>query len=297
MMKIKSIYILLFILSILISGCKIKQDNGFVDINSAKIYYEVSGNGIPIIFVHGFTFDSRSWDYQISAFKEKYQLIRYDLRGFGQSSLPELDQPYAHTKDLISLMDYLEVKKAVLVGHSYGGRIILETVLKYPERVIALILPEAAMDANDIDYGEEFDELLNWLRSTREAVKNEGIDKAKQIWVNGSPLLPAIQNKNSKDLVMKMVNDYSGWHWLNENPHVGFESYSVNDLGKIKVPSLIMYGGISPIGYLRLAEIQHNYIPNSKLIEINNAAHALNIENPDQFNAEVLEFLKENNIE
>ena len=81
-----------------------------------------------------------------------------------------------------------------------------------------------------------------------------------------------------------MVNEYSGWHGLDNNPHVGFEPYSVNELKNIKVPSLIMYGGINLVGFLRLGEIQHGKIPNSKLSKITDAAHALNIENSDQYN-------------
>ena len=298
LMKIKSIKFLFLIinLSILLSGCDRNQTQGFTEINDARIFYKLSGNGTPIILIHGFTFDSRCWDYQIPALGKKYQVICYDLRGFGQSSLPVLDQPYSHTQDLISLMDYLGIDKAVLLGHSYGGRIALECVLINPERVIGLILPEAAMDADDIDLGNDFDELWNWLSSTREAVENEGIDKAKEVWINGSPLLPAIQNENSAALVKQMVNEYSGWHWVNKSPHVGFDSYNVAELKTITVPTLIMYGGISPIGYLRIAELQHENIPNSKLVKISNAAHALNIESSIQFNNEILMFLKENSI-
>lgn len=283
-------------LSFLLSGCNNTHIQGFAEVNGAKLFYKVSGKGTPIILIHGFSFDSRCWKNQIPALKKKYQVICYDLRGFGQSSLPVLDQPYSHTRDLISLMDYLGIDKAILVGHSYGGRVAIECALNNPERLAGLILPEGAMDANDMNLGKELDELMNWIRSTWAAAKNEGIDKAKEIWINGSPLLPAINNEHSEELVKKMIDDYSGWHWVNNDPHVGFESYSVNKLKSILVPTLIMYGSDSPIGYFKIAEIQHDNIPNSKLVEISNAAHALNIENSVQFNHEILTFLRENKI-
>ena len=222
--------LLLTTLSLLLSGCDNTHIQGFAEVNDTKLFYKVSGKGTPVILIHGFSFDSRCWNDQIPALKKKYQVICYDLRGFGQSSLPALDQPYSHTRDLISLMDHL------------------------------------------------------------------GIDKAKEIWINGSPLLPAMQNEHSATLVKKMIDDYSAWHWVNNDPHVGFEGYSVKKLKSLFVPTLIMYGSASPIGYFKIAEIQHENIPNSKLVEISNAAHALNIENSVQFNSEILEFLSEYQI-
>ena len=283
-------------LSILLTGCDNTHIQDFTEVNGAKLFYKISGKGTPIILIHGFSFDSRCWDYQIPALKKRYQVICYDLRGFGQSSLPVLNQPYSHTRDLISLMDHLGIDKAILLGHSYGGRIAIECALNNPERLIGLILPEGAMDANDMNLGNELDELMTWVRSTWGAAKSEGIDKAKEIWINGSPLLPAMNNEHSAAMVKKMIDDYSGWHWVNNDPHMGFESYSVNKLKSILVPTLIMYGSDSPIGYFKIAEIQHDNIPNSKLIEISNAAHALNIENSIQFNHEILTFLRENKI-
>jgi len=285
----------IFLIFIFSFGCQNKNIKGFAEINNTSIFYSISGKGIPIILVHGFTFDSQCWKYQIPILEKQYQVISYDLRGFGKSSLPDTAQAYSHTLDLLSLMDYLGIDQAVLLGHSYGGRVVIDFSLKYPERVIGLILPEAAMDANDMEYGSEFDELIKWLSDTRNAFESEGLEKAKEVWMSGPPLLPSIRNAKSRSLVEKMINEYSGWHWINRNsnPLVGFENYSVKDFQKIEVPTLILYGSISPIGYLKLAEIQNENFPNSKLVEISNAAHALNIENPDQFNKELLDFLKD----
>ncbi len=295
--KTNQFQIILLIFVFLLCGCVIKQKEGFAETNNTSIFYQIAGKGTSLILIHGWTFDSRCWEYQIPVLLKDYQVIFYDLRGFGKSSYPVQGESYSHTKDLVAMMDYLSIDSAILLGHSFGGRIAIDFAFNHPERVIGLILPEGAWDVNDVDLGDDFNELINWLVSTREAAEYEDFDKAKEIWIYGPPLFSSMQKPHSASLVKKMVNEYSWWHYINDDPTEGFDSYSVNKLKTISVPTLIMYGKDSPVGYLKIAQIQNDYIPNSKLVAISDAAHALNIENPDQFNKEILDFLKESNFE
>jgi pimeloyl-ACP methyl ester carboxylesterase len=268
-----------------------KVEKGFAEINSSKLYYEVVGKGTPLILIHGFSFDSRCWRDQVPALKKNFKVVTYDLRGFGKSSLPVVEEQYSHTQDLIELLNFLSIDQAVILGHSYGGKIAIDFTFNHQHRVIGLVLTEAAMNATNLGYEVEFKELMDWLKSTRMTVQIKGIEEAKEVWLNGSPFLPAINNKNSASIVKKMVQEYSGWHWINKDSHIGFRQYPVEKLEEIKVPTLIMYGELSPIGYYRLAQVQNEHISNSQLVKISGAAHALNIENPNQFNAKLLNFL------
>jgi 3-oxoadipate enol-lactonase len=292
-----ALIILVFIIPLLFQcGGEPKTENvgfrsstGFAEVNGSRIYYEVAGVGISIFLIHGWSFDTRCWQDQVPILAKDYKVICYDLRGFGKSSLPD-SIPYSHTEDLIALMDFLNIEKAIFLGHSFGGRIAIDMALKYPGRTIGLILPEGAMDADDFVYSQE---LVTWISSTWKTGREEGIEKAKDIWINASPLLPALNNEHAAPLVNQMINDYSGWHWNHDDPVVFSEPYSVKKLNEIRTPTLILYGKESPSDYFKVAQIQHDNITGSKLVAIDSAGHALNIENSEQFNSEVLYFLKE----
>lgn len=77
---------------------------GFFTISGSKIYYEIAGKGEPLIFIHADTLDTRQWDSQFKFFARKYQVIRYDIRGFGRSSIPSTES-YSFSEDLNSFSE------------------------------------------------------------------------------------------------------------------------------------------------------------------------------------------------
>jgi pimeloyl-ACP methyl ester carboxylesterase len=86
---------------------------GFTEVNGTQLYYEALGEGHPLVLIHGGYMDRRMWDDQFYAFAEHYRVIRYDVRGFGKSELPQV--PYADRQDLYDLLNYLGVEKAYLL--------------------------------------------------------------------------------------------------------------------------------------------------------------------------------------
>ena len=288
----KTVEFLLFILPLVFLACNSKKkETGFAEVNGTKLYYEIAGSGDPIVLIHGWSFDTRCWDDQFAAFARDYRVLRYDLRGFGKSALPDTIQSYSHTDDLIALLDFLDLERVHVLGHSFGGRIAIDFTLNYPERTITLLLPDAAMDVTGLELSEE---LADWIGNTWQTGRESGIEQAKEIWIKGSPLAPAMQNPNAAKKVKQMIDDYSGWHWKNNDPYVGITPYPPERLIKIKAPSLIIVGGLNPQFYFRAAEIQKEHIPNSEMVVLPGVGHALNIENPEEFNEIVLGFLSRN---
>jgi 3-oxoadipate enol-lactonase len=110
------------------------------------LQYATAGDGAPVVFVHGFGLDSSMWDPQWAAFAKRHRVIRYDMRGYGGSSVPE--GAYSHTEDLLALIDFLGAHPAHLVGLSLGGRVALRVAAQHPEVVRSLTLADPALDGH-----------------------------------------------------------------------------------------------------------------------------------------------------
>ena len=103
---------------------------------NVMLFYQVTGQGQALVFIHGLGSSTRDWEFQIPAFAKEFQVITFDLRGHGQSARPK--GPYSiemFTGDLASLLEGLQVKSAHLVGISLGGAIAFQFALAYPAMV------------------------------------------------------------------------------------------------------------------------------------------------------------------
>ncbi len=115
---------------------------GFADINGGKLYFELDGQGPALVMIHGGLVNHHLWDEQFDYFVHHgYQVLRYDVRGFGQSSIP--DRSFSYHDDLKLLLDSLGIERAIVMGLSMGGAIAIDFTLAYPDKVEALI-PVAA---------------------------------------------------------------------------------------------------------------------------------------------------------
>jgi 3-oxoadipate enol-lactonase len=298
-MKKQIILLILFIPFILtiIASCNERITNGKANINGTTLYYEVTGTGTPIVFLHGFTGDHRNWDPQVKFFSKKFKVITYDARGHGQSAMPD-SISYSYSEDLAGLMDYLKIEKVVVVGLSMGGAPAFYYAYSHPEKVSALVLAEGGPSISDTtimsskilnNYFRNFSNVYNVYRK-------EGIEKARAVWLTIDPIKNAAENPLSRDLIKAMINDYSGWHWHNRDPQKSNPDGTPDLMGKLKTPTLIITGDLSHAAIKQLVAAQNKYIPNSKKVVLRNSNHMLNLENPDQFNNELLTFLKENSI-
>src|SRR5712692_3213994 len=116
----------------------LQKETGFLGDEGARLYYEVAGEGHPLLLIHAGIADSRMWDEQFSVFAQHYRVIRYDMRGYGKTEVPA--GPVSNHGDVANLLSHLHVEKAHILGISFGGLVALDFTLAYPEMVAALIL-------------------------------------------------------------------------------------------------------------------------------------------------------------
>src|SRR5713101_544743 len=112
-----------------------KPTSGFAEVNGTRLYYEVAGEGYPLVLMHGGIMDNAMWNDQFETFPQHYRVIRFDLRGFGQSDLPVGQKPYSMRGDLRALLTFLGIDRANILGISMAGSIAIDFTLDSPDMV------------------------------------------------------------------------------------------------------------------------------------------------------------------
>ena len=263
------------------------MESGFKDINGAELFYERKGTGRTVVFIHGFSLDHRLWNPQFDEFALQYDCLRYDMRGFGRSSLPQKKAKYSHQSDLLALLKELNVTEPVaLVGLSLGGRVAVNFTLNYPEMVSALIIADGVVDGFDYRH-------MNFNHIYESGIK-EGAQTANDKWIRHPIFEPAMKNNESAALLTEMLTGYSGWHWANRNPIAApaDKPDAIERLHEINAPTLIVLGENENKDFIEVAEIMNAGIPHSEKIYISGAGHISNLEQPEEFNKIVLSYLK-----
>ena len=117
------------------------------EVNGARLWYEEAGEGPAVVLVHGGLGDARLWEPEFGPLAERFRTIRFDLRFFGRSTGPAA--PFSFVDDVVGLLDELAVRRAALVGLSFGGRLAFDAALAAPERCWAVAGVAPALSGHD----------------------------------------------------------------------------------------------------------------------------------------------------
>jgi pimeloyl-ACP methyl ester carboxylesterase len=259
----------------------------FADVNGTRLYYESAGSGQAVVFVHGFTLDTRMWDDQFVPLARRFRAIRYDLRGFGKSALPT-DQAYSHVDDLNSLLDCLDVPQAHLVGLSKGGAVALDFALEYPQRTQTLVLIDTVLGGFHWSPEGSARDGLVWQRA-REA----GIPAAKESWLTHPLFAPAQRQPAVAARLVRIVDEYSGWHFIHANPERGLEPPAAQRLGELGMPVLAMVGEHDIPDFRQITDLVCQQVPQAKRLVVPGVGHMANMEAAELVTEAVLAFLTE----
>lgn len=263
--------------------------SGFAKVNGAQLYYEIAGSGFPVVFVHAGVADRRMWDEQFAVFAERYQVVRFDLRGFGQSAL--VDEIYSHWSDLAGVMDGLGIRRAHLIGCSRGGGTAFDMTLTYPDRVASLVMVSSSphgFSAPDLPPPGGWDAIV-------EAFEAGDLEKTNELethlWAVGAgrqrDAIPASAYERILDANrIALENEKLGIGTIEE-----MKPAAANRMEEIKVPVLVIWGDKDvPVMPIAAAAMQEK-IAGARGFLIPNTAHFPNMEQPETFNRVVLEFL------
>ncbi len=266
-------------------------EKGVVEINVALLYYETLGEGQPVVFLHSGLASSRMWAAQVRELRGRYRAIRYDLRGFGRSSMPP--EPFSHRADLAGLLRFLGVERAVLVGSSMGGRLAIDFALEYPEMVSALVLVGAGIS------GRQPSEFLMEQWKAIDAVGEAGdmaqaVEMELRLWVDGPGRAPEQVDPALRELVREMdTENFRRALEEEQGQPQELEPPALARLGEIGAPTLVLVGEHDVPDFVESAERLARDIPGAKKIVLPGTAHLPSLEQPEAFNRLVLEFLAE----
>lgn len=253
---------------------------GRLPVPGADLYYDVEGSGPAVLLVHGLTLDGRMWDEQVVALRDIATVVRCDLRGFGRSSDPEAGVPYAHSADLLALLDHLGIERALLVGLSMGGRIVLETALAAPQRVRGIVLLDSVLDGVQWDAAAE-----QGLAAAARAARSDGMPAATAIWLAHPFFIPARRDPHLATRLASLVSLYSGFHWTHHDLQIPPDPSPHTALERVSVPTTVVVGVLDVPCFRTMSNVLASRIPGARLVEIPDCGHMSNLEAPDTVNA------------
>ena len=261
---------------------------GVADVNGAQLFYEVKGTGQPLLLVHAGVADSRMWEAQFEAFSGVYQVIRFDLRGFGRSNLPS--GSFSNHEDLRALLDFLNIKTAHVIGISFGGMIALDFTLAYPDYVKALIL-----GAPSVSGANPSERIRQFWEAEDAALEKGDLEGATELnlklWVDG-PHRKAYQvSSEVRELVREMQLAAFKKEIPEDVEEIDLDPPAIKRLGDVEIPVQVLIGELDLEEKLELADRLVREMSDCKKVVIPGVAHMLSMEKPEEFNRSVLDFL------
>jgi 3-oxoadipate enol-lactonase len=265
---------------------------GVAEVNGTQLYYEIAGEGHPLVFIQGRSLvDHRMWDDQFLAFAQQYKVVRYDVRGFGKS--PDSTETYSQTEDLAALLRWLDIEHAYLLD--LGGSIAIDFVHDYPSSVDALILvsTEVSSYRSLTEAMEDLPHVLERYNPIIDALYLGDVSGAVELLLQTLTLPASVTediNRRLRHMIIENLHllfDPPLPPLMREEVLTSFRQW----LTEITVPTLILVGERALSEFRLSALILEKCIQGARKCVLSDARFLLNIEQPEQFNRSVLDFL------
>ncbi|MCC6418913.1 MAG: alpha/beta fold hydrolase [Gemmataceae bacterium] len=245
-----------------------------IDRGGVSIFYEVNGDGPPVLLSHGYSATAQMWRGQVQALSGSHRLVTWDMRGHGESDSPTDPTAYSEAAtvgDMAAILTACGIERAVVAGLSLGGYMSLAFHLAHPERTRALMLFDTGPGYRNPKGRDGWNETA--LARAR-AFEERGLDA-----LGGSAEVRVSRHRSAAGLA------HAARGMLAQ-----VDSRVIESLEKIAVPTLVLVGE-NDTPFIGAAEYMAAKIPGARKVVIPGAGHAANIDQPAAFNAAVEEFL------
>ncbi len=261
----------------------------FTTVNGLKFHYQQAGTGPDIVLIHGVTSDLSIWFLckALQTLSETHRVTAYDLRGHGYSDAPPTHYTSAdHSADLFALMDHLDISRAGLVGHSFGGVIAAHAAVLAPDRVDSIVLSDPYFPA--LRHLEDVSKWGHWQNFRAEA-RNAGVELSDEHWYDLGKFFDQVLHLDGERLLS--FRREVGLPALNRLLRLGKTTcgddskvaagLTAEKIESINVPALAIYGEHSP--FLATAEYLAAHLPQCRAAIVPDAKHRAPEENPEGF--------------
>lgn len=256
-----------------------------VSVNGLKINYrDTGGDGPPVVLIHGFTGNVRNWALTVTAIRERFRCVSFDLPGHGLSDKPTDRTAYELprlAKVVWGAIEALGIEKPILMGHSMGGMIAQLVALAHPEDIRALILVDTAAETLEVSHAD--------IGNMMNAAQTGGIEAVFELRLAMAE--PHVRENADfialwrEQFVMTSVDAYIGGSFA-----MARRESIIEQLRSLKLPTLIVCGE-NDLPFLEPSRKMHAAITGSQLQVISGAGHIPTLETPDKFNAVLSAFL------
>ena len=263
-------------------------------VKDVNLFYEETGQGLPLIFVHEFAGDYASWHLQVRFFSRRYRTIVYNARGYPPSDVPEDPRAYSQEQavdDIVGVLDHLRIDRAHVVGLSMGGYASLHFGLRYPQRALSITVAGAG-------YGSVAAERDRFSKDSEEVARRfetDAMAKVADFYTKGPTRVQFIDKdpRGWKEFYDQFAAQSAKGHALTMRG-VQMRRPSVYELEagleKLEVPTLIVTGDEDD-PCLEPAIFMKRKIRSSALVVLPRSGHTINLEEPEAFNRTLLDFL------
>jgi pimeloyl-ACP methyl ester carboxylesterase len=255
--------------------------------DGVKLYYEETGSGTPVVFVHEFAGDLRSYEPQIRYFSRRYRCITYNARGYPPSDVPESFESYSQDRardDIRAVLDGLKIAKAHIVGISMGGFAVLHFGFAYPERALSLVVAGCGYGAAP-DKRQQFSD--ETARTSAQIAEKGMAEVAKTYGAGPTRVQYEVKDPRGYAEFMAQLSEHSTLGAANTMRGVQARRPGlwelVDQMKALDVPTLVATGDEDD-PCLEPGLLMKRYIKSAALVVLPNTGHALNLEEPDLFN-------------
>ena len=255
--------------------------------DGVKLHYEESGSGKPIVFVHEFAGDCRTWEAQMRHFSRRYRCIAYNARGYPPSDVPADVERYSQQRardDILAALDALEIERAHIVGNSMGGFAALHFGMTYSPRALSLVVAGCGYGAHPSQYVQ----FQSQARELAQTMLDKGMAHVAATYGHGPSRLQ-LKEKDPRGFT-EFVRQFSEHSALGSaNTMLGYQArrpslYDLTaEMARITAPTLIVAGDEDD-AVLEPSLMMKRTIPTAGLVVLPRSGHMTNLEDPALFN-------------